>query len=36
MEEKLEQDQPQFTMLDPYKIWKKLYFSTEQVLISGY
>ena len=36
MEEKLEQDQPQFTMLDLYKIGKKLYFSTEQVLISGY
>ena len=34
MEEGLEKDHPQVTMLDPFKIWKKLYFSTEEFLTS--
>lgn len=34
MEERLEQDHSQVTVLDPFKIWKKLYFSTEDVLTS--
>lgn len=34
MEEKLEKEHPQVTMLDPFKIWKKLYFSTEEILTS--
>jgi len=34
MEEKLEKEHPQVTMLDPFKIWKKLYFSTEDILTS--
>jgi len=34
MEENSEKDHPQVTMLDPFKIWKELYFSTEEVLTS--
>lgn len=34
MGENLEQENTRVTMLDPYKIWKKLYFSTEEILTS--
>ncbi|PKM78742.1 MAG: hypothetical protein CVU90_00215 [Firmicutes bacterium HGW-Firmicutes-15] len=35
MEEELENKQPQKSMLDPYKMWKKLYFSAEETLSSA-
>lgn len=34
MEEKLEGENPRVVMLDPFKIWKNLYFSTEEILTS--
>ncbi|MDD4775795.1 MAG: hypothetical protein PHG75_04740 [Syntrophomonas sp.] len=34
MDEK--KDMPQVIMLDPYKLWKKIYFSNEQVWTSAY
>jgi hypothetical protein len=35
MEEELDKEQPLKSMLDPYKMWKKLYFSTEDTLSSA-
>ncbi|MDD3363446.1 MAG: hypothetical protein PHZ03_00535, partial [Syntrophomonas sp.] len=35
MEEGLEKEQAQKSMLDPYKMWKKLYFSAEESLSSA-
>ncbi len=35
MEEELEKEQPQKSVLDPYKMWKNLYFSTEETLSSA-